>query len=147
MKQYSTDPVSGLPKRESPWKYIDKWDKMTSKKCVYCDTQNFSINAHDEIPHDILGFLVNTKFKDSQLFRQDEILGFLKTLECENKESINNKGYFRFFKVGEIKLYNERKNLYCCWVGGFPHNIKEFKEGLINRTEYNPDNIIKDRDI
>lgn len=140
------------------WTYIDEFDACPDVKSVHCDTRDFHILCtNDPESDDMRRFIRNTHIDSSRRYRQDEILGYLKTLESESGGKgewrmirfDDNKGwrkYFRFYKIDETDTLDGKKGVYCCFAGGTPKSIVEFEQGLIDRIKHHPENIIKSAD-
>lgn len=67
------------------WKYIDEYDSLPGTKFVHCDTRDFHILCSDDGTRQIVRSTLCALHKlgdvRDAMFRRDEILGWLKSLE------------------------------------------------------------------
>ena len=132
------------------WKYIDEYDHCPDSPAIYVDTRDFHMIGIDE-ESEFLEDLKKIKDPD-KFFAQDEILGYMKSLEMHSGgpgewrmlNFIGEKGwrkYFRFFKVGYVEKFGKQVAKYVCWAGGGAPTKENLKHQIINRRDHKPENV------
>ena len=133
------------------WEYIDTYTSLPDTDLIICDTRDFHILCADS--DGVSKSTINTlhaQKSDNVLYRRDEILGYLKSLElASNYEGQRTEWrfllfnepkdvwfkYLRFLKVGSIDLLTRTEPVYIGYVctGGEMY--------LLDRNKYNPEDI------
>lgn len=141
------------------WVYIDSINSMPTVQFVNCDTRDFNIITDDEPIQEQLEKRDKAAIQtyrnrlrgEDYIFRQDEILGTLKTLEMntggpgewrmitlKNKTAQVWVKYIEFWALPEtIEMFGETKQLYMC----ITRDAGRFTQ--LGRTDLRDENIDK----
>lgn len=117
------------------WEYIDKIDTLPAEDFIHCDTRDFhvlAVSGSDDDKTNILKKMVRRRLRQEHfLFRRDEILGTLKTLEMHSggpgewrmlrpkkssHHNINWLKYIRFVAVDTIEMPGRTERVYVAYA-------------------------------
>ena len=122
------------------WTYLDEIDKLPGTTYICCDTRNFYIRCMSDYRDNkttVLNNMVRRCVRqECFLFRRDEILGTLKTLEMDPHYNPNPLRYIWFVWTGETVDMGDRiERVYVAYAD----DCEDFAQ--LSREELTPENL------